>query len=240
MTDTETGGSDGAEATGRAARDTAALLKRVGDDVSLWDLEVADAVAVNPGSSFDGATRSVPSTGTRRASVSTWYCTATAPARHGPRPCSRARASRPSVRGARSSSTRPPTGTCSPVTTAPSRPGLAMAESLPTPDQAVVVLEVDGVETEQSARARDGRPISVHWLHRDGGDPASSANLVAALQSVELPAGSGHAYLAGELGVVAEMRRTLLARDLAADQISAKPYWRAGVANAPHGEPERQ
>jgi NADPH-dependent ferric siderophore reductase len=56
---------------------------------------------------------------------------------------------------------------------------------------------------------------------------------------VELPAGSGHAYLAGELGVVAAMRRTLVERGLTPEQISAKPYWRAGRANAAHGEPER-
>jgi len=49
----------------------------------------------------------------------------------------------------------------------------------------------------------------------------------------------GHAYLAGELGVVCELRRILLGRGLSADQISAKPYWRAGMANASHGEPER-
>ncbi|HEY1740655.1 MAG TPA: siderophore-interacting protein, partial [Acidimicrobiia bacterium] len=116
---------------------------------------------------------------------------------------------------------------------------LAMAESLPTADCAIVILEVDDAASEQPARAVDGRDIAVHWLHRDGADPASSTNLVAALESVELRRGQGHAYLAGELVVVADLRRTLLARGLAADQISAKPYWRAGVANASHGEPER-
>jgi NADPH-dependent ferric siderophore reductase len=76
-----------------------------------------------------------------------------------------------------------------------------MAESLATPARAVVVLEVDGEADEQQAPNQDGRQISVHWLHRDGTDPASSANLVAALQSIELPSGKGHAYLAGELEV---------------------------------------
>jgi len=116
---------------------------------------------------------------------------------------------------------------------------LAMAESLPSPEQAIVVLEVDGAGDEQPARALDGREIPVQWLHRAGADPASSANLVAALTAVPLPPGHGHAYLAGELGVVAELRSVLLGRGLAAEQISAKPYWRAGRANAAHGEPER-
>ena len=38
--------------------------------------------------------------------------------------------------------------------------------------------------------------------------------------------------------MVADMRKVLLERGLATAQISAKPYWRAGVANAAHGEPE--
>jgi NADPH-dependent ferric siderophore reductase len=116
---------------------------------------------------------------------------------------------------------------------------LAMAESLPDPDRAFVILEVDGVDDHQRISAPDGREVYVHWLHRAGNDRASGAGLVAALAAVPLPPGSGHAYLAGELGVVAQMRRTLLERGMGAEQISAKPYWRVGRANAAHGEPER-
>jgi NADPH-dependent ferric siderophore reductase len=116
---------------------------------------------------------------------------------------------------------------------------LAMAESLSSPDQAIVILEVDGPGDQQEARTPYGREVPVQWLHRAGADPASSAHLVGALRAVDLPAGSGHAYLAGELGAVAEMRRTLLERGLTPEQISAKPYWRIGRANAAHGEPER-
>ena len=116
---------------------------------------------------------------------------------------------------------------------------LAMAESLDGPARALVVLEVDGVDDQQPAHAPGGWEVPVQWLHRGGADPASGANLVAALGALALPAGRGHAYLAGELGVVAAMRAALLARGLEAGQISAKPYWRHGRANAPHGEPER-
>jgi NADPH-dependent ferric siderophore reductase len=116
---------------------------------------------------------------------------------------------------------------------------LAMAESLASPDGAIVILEVDGAADHQEARMPDGREIPVQWLHRAGADPASGANLVAALEAVALPAGRGHAYLAGELGVVAAMRQALLGRGLTAEQISAKPYWRQGRANAAHGEPDR-
>jgi NADPH-dependent ferric siderophore reductase len=116
---------------------------------------------------------------------------------------------------------------------------LAMAESLPSPDQAIVILEVDGPADQQEVQTPDGRAVPVQWLHRAGADPASSAHLVSAVASVELPAGTGHVYLAGELGVVNEMRRTLLERGLTSEQISAKAYWRVGRANAAHGEPER-
>jgi len=116
---------------------------------------------------------------------------------------------------------------------------LAMAETLDGPEQAIVVLEVDGADDEQPARAHGGWEVPVQWLRRSGADPASAANLVAAVGALPLPAGRGHAYLAGEMGVVAEMRAALLGRGLEAGQISAKPYWRKGRANAPHGEPER-
>jgi NADPH-dependent ferric siderophore reductase len=116
---------------------------------------------------------------------------------------------------------------------------LAMAASLPEPADALVVLEVDGPDDEQAAIAPDGQVVPVRWLHRAGGDPASGDQLVAALADLPLPSGSGHAYLAGELGVVAEMRKALLARGMAPEQVSAKAYWRVGRANAAHGEPER-
>jgi NADPH-dependent ferric siderophore reductase len=56
---------------------------------------------------------------------------------------------------------------------------------------------------------------------------------------IALPPGRGHAYIGGELRVVAAVRQVLADRGLARDQLSAKAYWRRGVANAAHGEPER-
>jgi NADPH-dependent ferric siderophore reductase len=116
---------------------------------------------------------------------------------------------------------------------------LAMAESLPDPDRALVVLEVDSVDDQQQIHTADCREVPVRWLHRAGADPASAGNLVAALETIDLPRGAGHAYLAGELGVAAAMRAALLGRGITPEQISAKPYWRTGRANAAHGEPER-
>ena len=54
-----------------------------------------------------------------------------------------------------------------------------------------------------------------------------------------LPAGHGHAYLAGEARVVLALREALATRGLAPEQISAKAYWGLGKANAARGEPGR-
>ena len=56
---------------------------------------------------------------------------------------------------------------------------------------------------------------------------------------MELPPGSGHAYLLGEAKVVLRLREILASRGLAQDQMSPKAYWGRGRANAGHGEPAR-
>ena len=113
---------------------------------------------------------------------------------------------------------------------------LAMAETLAA-DAVTVVLEVDGPEDEQQATSADGAPVPIRWLHRRGADPASAEQLVAALERQPLPDGVGHAYIAGELRVVNALAAVLRDRGMDPERISSKPYWRAGVANAPHGEP---
>lgn len=112
----------------------------------------------------------------------------------------------------------------------------AMVESLGAGATAVVVVEVPGADDEQPLQVPGG---VLRWLHRDGRPAGDGAALVRAITDVALPAGRGHAYLAGELRTVAAMRRTLEERGIAPDQLSPKPYWRMGVANAPHGEPPR-
>jgi NADPH-dependent ferric siderophore reductase len=116
---------------------------------------------------------------------------------------------------------------------------LAMSESLGASQRGLVILEVDGPEDRHESIGSAG-DVSVEWLYRDGGDPASADHLLEHLRGLALPSGRGHAYLAGELKVVAALRSLLLDRGLAAEQVSSKPYWRAGVANAAHGEPERE
>ena len=189
---------------------------------------------------FAAATPSGHWTGPPHPSTSMSCSTAMAPPRPGPRRCQPGptdRGHRPTRQGDRASPR--PTGTSSPVTTRPCRPAWPwpnLCRRRRTPSSCSRSTESP---TNRRSAPPTAAPIGVHWVHRAGADPASSAKLVAALNGLDLPAGRGHAYLAGELRVVADMRRTLLERGLTTAQISAKPYWRAGVANAAHGEPER-
>ena len=114
----------------------------------------------------------------------------------------------------------------------------AMAGALPAGSRALVILEVPVPADEQELATRAAAGLTwLHQLGRPAGDPSA---LVAAAAAAALPAdGRGHAYLAGEAGVVLALRETLAARGLTPEQISPKAYWGLGRANAPHGEPAR-
>ena len=108
----------------------------------------------------------------------------------------------------------------------------AMVEAVPGGRPALAVIEVDGSIEEQ--------PLSADpcvWVHRGDGPLGDPALLTGAASAIDLPPGRGHAYVAGEKQVVAEVKAVLLGRGMTAEQVSAKSYWRLGVANAPHGEP---
>jgi NADPH-dependent ferric siderophore reductase len=114
---------------------------------------------------------------------------------------------------------------------------LAMTEALPGDSDATIVLEVPDAEDEQEVSAAARTRVSwLHRLSRPAGDPAA---LAAEAAEVELPPGSGHAYLLGEARVVLRLREILASRGLAQDQMSPKAYWGRGKANAGHGEPGR-
>jgi NADPH-dependent ferric siderophore reductase len=113
----------------------------------------------------------------------------------------------------------------------------AMIESLPAGSAATAIIEIDGPEEEQRPDVTDGVDVDLRWLHRQGGPGGTPEGLIEAVSAWPPPAGSGHAYLSGELSVVAHLRRVLESRGLAGGQLSPKAYWRLGVANAAHGEP---
>src|SRR5215468_612720 len=113
----------------------------------------------------------------------------------------------------------------------------ALAGSLPEQARATIVLEVPGPEDQQElATAADARVL---WLHRAGRPAGDPSALVAALQTVPLPPGTGHAYLAGEARLVLALREALAARGMPGDRVSPKAYWGLGKANAAHGEPAK-
>jgi NADPH-dependent ferric siderophore reductase len=112
-----------------------------------------------------------------------------------------------------------------------------MVEALPDRTRAICLLEVSDASDELAspdARAR----LELRWLHRNG-DPGTGEALAATLVDLELPAGHGHAYVFGELRQVAAARSTLLERGLDPSDVDHKAYWRRGLPNAAHGEPER-
>ncbi len=116
----------------------------------------------------------------------------------------------------------------------------AMLDALAPDHRAVVMLEVDSSAVARAFRAEmpASNRIGVRFLEREGVSVAQASALLVALDSIDIPPESRHAYVAGEHHVVGEIRTALVTRGFTADEVSAKPYWRAGRANADHGEPD--
>ena len=111
----------------------------------------------------------------------------------------------------------------------------AMVESLPTAVPAWLICEADAPGELPPLLTS---PAHARFLTRRGG-PADAGELLEALAAVTFPDGSGRAYVGGEFHVVTALKQALLRRGLDESHIAAKAYWRAGSANASHGEPER-
>lgn len=120
-----------------------------------------------------------------------------------------------------------------------------MVEALPAGATAIAFVEIaDGGEEQPIDAAAS---VTLSWIHRvsSGGagdvgtQPGDPELLVDALRSTSLPSGSGHAYLAAELGVVNALRDLLTERGFEREAVSSKAYWRRDEANAAHGEPLR-
>ncbi|TFV66963.1 UNVERIFIED_ORG: siderophore-interacting protein [Bacillus sp. AZ43] len=102
----------------------------------------------------------------------------------------------------------------------------ATLERLPAGAPARVVVEVaDAAEEQADLVVGDG--VDLVWVHR--GHAAPGEQLVEAVRSVPLPAGTGHVFVHGEAGAVRELRRYLKAeRGLAPEFTSISGYWRRG------------
>lgn len=98
-------------------------------------------------------------------------------------------------------------------------------EQLPAGVIAIVIAEVDGRSGELPLPS--AADVSVQWLHRRGASPDAVADAVRQLQ---LPAGDGFAWVAGEASMARVVRRHLIDdRRLDAAWVKAAAYWRAGA-----------
>jgi NADPH-dependent ferric siderophore reductase len=117
-------------------------------------------------------------------------------------------------------------------------PGMSiMAESLPPGVPGILVVELPAHVAGHDLRLAEGQDVSVIWIERGDAEPGDAHQLVAAVKDAVLPAGRGHAYVAGEMKVVRAVVRELADRGLEGPAVNGKAYWRRGGANAAHGEP---
>ncbi|HZY77508.1 MAG TPA: siderophore-interacting protein [Jatrophihabitantaceae bacterium] len=99
----------------------------------------------------------------------------------------------------------------------------AICESLPEPEVAVAVIEVqDAADELPIPRAR------VHWVHRGSQAPGEPDRLVPVVEALPLPSGDGHGYLMGETRTMVALRAVLENRGLAHEAIFVKGYWNIG------------
>ncbi|RKN51101.1 siderophore-interacting protein [Micromonospora endolithica] len=106
-------------------------------------------------------------------------------------------------------------------------PAIAAALArLPVGAPAVALVEVDGPADEQPLPSPGA--VRLTWLHR-GTRPVGEA-LVAAVRALEVPAGSGHAFVHGEATFVKELRRLLrVGWEVPRERLSISGYWRHGL-----------
>lgn len=85
------------------------------------------------------------------------------------------------------------------------------------------VIEVDGPDD------RLPLPDAITWRYRNGASAASSTELVKAVAGLELPAGPGVAYVAGEARTVQAVRKHLVEeRGWPRRSVLVKPFWSPG------------
>ena len=106
-------------------------------------------------------------------------------------------------------------------------PAIAAAlEAFPAGALAHVLVEVSGPEEEQNlTTAADAKIL---WLHR-GDRPVGDA-LVAAVEELDFPPGTVHAFVHGEAGFVKRLRRILrVDHGIPMEHLSISGYWRYGT-----------
>lgn len=100
---------------------------------------------------------------------------------------------------------------------------------LPAGAPVLVLAEVDGPADEQALPT--AAAARIHWVHRQGAEPGTAQGLLAALRSLQLPAGDVHAWVACESAVAKALREHLVGeRGVHSKWIRASGYWRRGSA----------
>lgn len=113
-------------------------------------------------------------------------------------------------------------------------------EELPTGARAIVLVEV--ADEAEQRYLPSAASLSVTWLSRRGTGAGRAELLLGALRDLEWPPCDGpgniHAWMAGELSVIRQLREHLITqRGLGRDCIRASGYWQRGVV-ASHGQIE--
>lgn len=104
-------------------------------------------------------------------------------------------------------------------------------EELPKGATIVAIIEVDGPRDEQQFVTQ--AELSLHYVHRAGQAPGSTTLILDALASLPLPAGTGYAFVAGEVAMSRAVRDHLVAaRGFDPAYVKAAGYWQIGVADA--------
>ena len=113
-----------------------------------------------------------------------------------------------------------------------------MAESIEEPGRAIFIVETDHPDDALTPTLPEG--IGATGIFVDKHNEAGNATaLMHGLAAFAFPQDEGHAYLFGEFSTNKAIRTALLDRGLSDEQISFKAFWRAGSANADHGEPKK-
>jgi len=114
-----------------------------------------------------------------------------------------------------------------------------MAESIEVPGRVIFIIEIDAPDDALTATFDEGLGVTGIFVERRGRDLKDPAGLLSGLAAFELPPDLGHVYLFGEFHVVRTLVTAVTDRGVAPEQISHKPYWRSGLSNAEHGEPDK-
>lgn len=114
-----------------------------------------------------------------------------------------------------------------------------MADSIEPPGRAIFIIEVDDIADAIPATFDEGLGVTGIFVERRGRELHDPAGLLGGLAAFALPPDLGHVYLFGEFHVIRALLVAVQDRGIDPAQISHKPYWRHGLSNAEHGEPDK-